>query len=231
MAVQHLDELYKKKQAETTLLEQDLENKKLEQVVLINAKKQRNELLLQMGADFLSSEQQLQQLQDSESSLKLLMSSLPALSDEVNVHAEQNQVLPSDDSLVPAEFLTLKGKLPWPVTGKLANKFGSARTEVTWDGVLIDAAEGVDVKAVTQGKVVFSEWFRSYGLMMIIDHGQGYLTLYGFNQSLYKQVGEFVAAGEVIASVGQSGGRSKTGLYFGIRNKGVPVDPLEWCRR
>jgi septal ring factor EnvC (AmiA/AmiB activator) len=231
LAVQHLDELDKQKQAETTLLEQDLENKKLEQVVLINAKKQRNELLLQMGADFLSSEQQLQQLQDSESSLKLLMSSLPALSDEVNVHAEQNQVLPSDDSLVPAEFLTLKGKLPWPVTGKLANKFGSARTEVTWDGVLIDAAEGVDVKAVTQGKVVFSEWFRSYGLMMIIDHGQGYLTLYGFNQSLYKQVGEFVAAGEVIASVGQSGGRSKTGLYFGIRNKGVPVDPLEWCRR
>ncbi len=231
LAVQHLDELDKQKQAETTLLEQDLENKKLEQVVLINAKKQRNELLLQMGADFLSSEQQLQQLQDSESSLKLLMSSLPALSDEDNVHAEQNQVLPSDDSLVPAEFLTLKGKLPWPVTGKLANKFGSARTEVTWDGVLIDAAEGVDVKAVTQGKVVFSEWFRSYGLMMIIDHGQGYLTLYGFNQSLYKQVGEFVAAGEVIASVGQSGGRSKTGLYFGIRNKGVPVDPLEWCRR
>ncbi len=231
LAVQHLDELDKQKQAETTLLEQDLENKKLEQVVLINAKKQRNELLLQMGADFLSSEQQLQQLQDSESSLKLLMSSLPALSDEVNVHAEQNQVLPSDDSLVPAEFLTLKGKLPWPVTGKLANKFGSARTEVTWDGVLIDAAEGVDVKAVTQGKVVFSEWFRSYGLMMIIDHGQGYLTLYGFNQSLYKQVGEFVATGEVIASVGQSGGRSKTGLYFGIRNKGVPVDPLEWCRR
>ncbi len=231
LAVQHLDELDKQKQAETTLLEQDLENKKLEQVVLINAKKQRNELLLQMGADFLSSEQQLQQLQDSESSLKLLMSSLPALSDEVNVHAEQNQVLPSDDSLVPAEFLTLKGKLPWPVTGKLANKFGSARTEVTWDGVLIDAAEGVDVKAVTQGKVVFSEWFRSYGLMMIIDHGQGYLTLYGFNQSLYKQVGEFVAAGEVIASVGQSGGRSKTGLYFGIRNKGVPVDPLEWCQR
>ena len=231
LAGQHLDELDKQKQAETTLLEQDLENKKLEQVVLINAKKQRNELLLQMGADFLSSEQQLQQLQDSESSLKLLMSSLPALSDEVNVHAEQNQVLPSDDSLVPAEFLTLKGKLPWPVTGKLANKFGSARTEVTWDGVLIDAAEGVDVKAVTQGKVVFSEWFRSYGLMMIIDHGQGYLTLYGFNQSLYKQVGEFVAAGEVIASVGQSGGRSKTGLYFGIRNKGVPVDPLEWCRR
>ena len=228
LAVQHLDELDKQKQAETTLLEQDLENKKLEQVVLINAKKQRNELLLQMGADFLSSEQQLQQLQDSESSLKLLMSSLPALSDEVNVHAEQNQVLPSDDSLVPAEFLTLKGKLPWPVTGKLANKFGSARTEVTWDGVLIDAAEGVDVKAVTQGKVVFSEWFRSYGLMMIIDHGQGYLTLYGFNQSLYKQVGEFVAAGEVIASVGQSGGRSKTGLYFGIRNKGVPVDPLQF---
>jgi septal ring factor EnvC (AmiA/AmiB activator) len=113
----------------------------------------------------------------------------------------------------------------------LSHKFGSARTEVAWDGVLIDADEGLEVKAVTRGKVVFAEWFRSYGLMIILDHGQGYLTLYGFNQSLYKKSGDAVEAGDIIASVGQSGGRNKAGLYFGIRNKGVPIDPLEWCRK
>jgi septal ring factor EnvC (AmiA/AmiB activator) len=89
----------------------------------------------------------------------------------------------------------------------------------------------LEVQAVTRGKVVFAEWFRSFGLMIIIDHGQGYLTLYGYNQSLYKKTGDAVEAGDVIASVGQSGGRNKAGLYFGIRNKGVPIDPLEWCRQ
>lgn len=131
-------------------------------------------------------------------------------------------------------FSSLKGQLPWPLKGQLTNKFGSARaesTENTWDGVLIDASEGTEIRAVTSGKVVFSDWLRGYGLLIIIDHGKGYMTLYAFNQSLYRQVGEWVDVGEVIASVGQSGGRSHSGLYFGIRNKGKPVDPLEWCRK
>jgi septal ring factor EnvC (AmiA/AmiB activator) len=130
-----------------------------------------------------------------------------------------------------ADFSALKGSLPWPVRGRLAQKFGSPRTEGAWDGVLIDAPEGMEIKAVTQGKVVYAEWMRGYGLLIIIDHGHGYMTLYAFNQSLYKKMGDTVAAGDVIASVGQSGGRSEAGLYFGIRNKGVPIDPLEWCRR
>jgi septal ring factor EnvC (AmiA/AmiB activator) len=132
------------------------------------------------------------------------------------------------------DFSSLKGQLSWPVKGRLSNKFGSARaesTENTWDGVLIDASEGAEIRAVTSGKVVFSDWLRGYGLLIIIDHGKGYMTLYAFNQSLYRQVGEWVDVGEVIASVGQSGGRSHSGVYFGIRNKGKPVDPLEWCRK
>ncbi len=132
------------------------------------------------------------------------------------------------------DFSSLKGQLSWPVKGRLSNKFGSARAESaesTWDGVLIDASEGAEIRAVTSGKVVFSDWLRGYGLLIIIDHGKGYMTLYAFNQSLYRQVGEWVDVGEVIASVGQSGGRSQSGLYFGIRNKGRPVDPLEWCRK
>ena len=233
-AVQRLDQLDKQKQTETGFLEQDLERKKSEQAVLDEVRKQRNELLVQIGNDFSSSEQQLSQLQESENRLKSLMDSLPVTEEELAADAGQSTELSSSMENSPelkADFSSLKGKLPWPVDGKLAHKFGSARTEGTWDGVLIDASEGMEIKAVTRGKVVFAEWLRSYGLLIIIDHGQGYMTLYAFNQSLYKRTGDSVEAGDVIASVGQSGGRSQAGLYFGIRKKGVPIDPLEWCRR
>jgi septal ring factor EnvC (AmiA/AmiB activator) len=233
-AIQRLDQLDKQKQTETGFLEQDLERKKSEQAVLDEVRKQRNELLVQIGNDFSSREQQLSQLQESENRLKSLMESLPVTQEELAADAEQSTELSSsmeNSSELKADFSSLKGKLPWPVDGKLAHKFGSARTEGTWDGVLIDASEGMEIKAVTRGKVVFAEWLRSYGLLIIIDHGQGYMTLYAFNQSLYKRTGDSVEAGDVIASVGQSGGRSQAGLYFGIRNKGVPIDPLEWCRR
>jgi len=233
-AVQRLDQLDKQKQTETGLLEQDLERKKSEQAALDETRKQRNELLVQIGNDFSSSEQQLSQLQESQIRLKSLMDSLPITEEELAVDAEQAKELSSsmeNSSELKNDFPTLKGKLPWPVKGRLAQKFGSPRTEGTWDGVLIDAGEGMEIKAVTGGKVVYAEWLRGYGLLTIIDHGQGYMTLYAFNQSLYKQMGDSVEAGDVIASVGQSGGRSQAGLYFGIRKKGVPIDPLEWCRR
>ena len=233
-AVQHLDQLDKQKQTETELLEQDLERKKSEQAALDEARKQRNELLVQIGNDFSSSEQQLSQLQESENRLKSLMASLPITEEELAVDAEQAKELSTsmeNSSELKSDFSTLKGKLPWPVRGRLAQKFGSPRSEGTWDGVLIDASEGMEIKAVTRGKVVYAEWLRGYGLLTIIDHGQGYMTLYAFNQSLYKRMGDSVEAGDVIASVGQSGGRSQAGLYFGIRKKGVPIDPLEWCRR
>ncbi|MCX7106044.1 MAG: peptidoglycan DD-metalloendopeptidase family protein [Methylococcales bacterium] len=233
-AVKELDELDKQKQAETIVLEQDLESKKSEQAALSEARNQRNDLLAQIGTDSSSTEQQLSQLQESENRMRGLISSLSASEKTLSVDAEQPKQLSTsmpNTNDANADFLSLKGKLPWPVAGKLAHKFGSGRTEGTWDGVLIDANEGVDIKAVTRGKVVFAEWLRGYGLLIIIDHGQGYMTLYAFNQSLYKQLGDMVEAGDVIASVGQSGGRNKAGLYFGIRSKGVPIDPIEWCRK
>jgi septal ring factor EnvC (AmiA/AmiB activator) len=237
-AVQHLDELDKQQQAETELLEQDLEQKKSEQAALDEARKQRNELLVQIGNDFSSSEQQLSQLQESENRLKSLMASLPITEEELAIDPEQAKELSTsmeksmeNSSEQKGDFSTLKGKLPWPVRGRLAQKFGSPRAEGTWDGVLINASEGMEIKAVTRGKVVYAEWLRGYGLLTIIDHGQGYMTLYAFNQSLYKRMGDSVEAGDIIASVGQSGGRSQAGLYFGIRKKGVPINPLEWCRK
>jgi septal ring factor EnvC (AmiA/AmiB activator) len=233
-AVKDLDQLDKERQVETEVLQQDLERKQAEQTSLNDARKQRNELLTRIDSDFISNEQRLAQLQESESRLRGLMTSLSDTEKALSVNTEQDKELSTslaNVSKTNTDFLSLKGKLPWPVVGKLSHKFGSARTEVAWDGVLIDAKEGLEVQAVTRGKVVFAEWFRSFGLMIIIDHGQGYLTLYGYNQSLYKKTGDAVEAGDVIASVGQSGGRNKAGLYFGIRNKGLPIDPLEWCRQ
>jgi septal ring factor EnvC (AmiA/AmiB activator) len=233
-AIRRLDQLDKQKHAETELLEQDLKRKTSEQAVLDEARKQRNELLAQIGNDYSSREQKLSQLQDSEMRLRSLMASLPVTEEELAVDAEQGKVLsPSLENFSEpsAQFSTLRGKLPWPVSGKVVQKFGSERTGGKWDGVLIDASEGMEIKAVTEGKVVYAEWMRGYGLLTIIDHGQGYMTLYAFNQSLYKRAGDLVRAGDVIASVGESGGRSQSGLYFGIRQKGVPIDPLEWCQR
>jgi septal ring factor EnvC (AmiA/AmiB activator) len=232
-SIQSLDQLDKQKQAETEQLEQDLKRKKSEQIALDDARKQRNDLLAKINNDFSSSEQQLSQLRISENRLKSLMDSLSITDEELAVDAGQAQELsPSgENSSEPkGDFPALKGKLPWPVKGRLAEKFGNPRLDSKWDGVLINAVEGMEIKAVTKGRVVYAGWMRGYGLLTIIDHGQGYMTLYAFNQSLYRQRGDAVEAGDVIASVGQSGGRTQAGLYFGIRRQGVPIDPLEWCR-
>ena len=94
---------------------------------------------------------------------------------------------------------------------------------------MIGSREGTDVQAISHGRIAFSDWLRGFGLLIIIDHGDGYMSLYGGNQSLYKEVGDWVGAGEVIASVGNSGGREETGLYFEIRHNGKPTNPLKWC--
>jgi len=250
-SMQHLERLGKQQQHETELLEKNLEQKKSEQIAVDGVRKRRSELLTQLKSDFSSNEQQIIHLKESENKLKNLVSSLQRSTNDLTFEVEQTKKLhkaaevPSepakdlpdakdDFSKLKGDFSSLKGQLPWPVKGRLTNKFGSARAESTesiWDGVLIDASEGTEIRAITSGKVVYSDWLRGYGLLIIIDHGKGYMTLYAFNQSVYRQVGEWVDAGEVVASVGQSGGRSHPGLYFGIRSKGKPVDPLEWCRK
>lgn len=233
-SLKHLSRLDKQKQDESRFLEQTLQQKEAEQSILDKAKFQRQELLTHLNKDLYATEQQLRQLNESETRLKSLIASLQLTPDNSELTVKQeNELSPlkNDESWQREDFPQLKGKLPWPVSGKLAKKFGSARAEGNWDGVLIDALEGTEIHAVTTGEVVYAEWLRGYGMLMIIDHGKGYMTLYAFNQSLYKQVGEKVEAGEIIASVGQSGGRSQPGLYFGIRKQGKPVDPLEWCRQ
>ncbi len=129
-------------------------------------------------------------------------------------------------------FAEAKGKLPMPVKGEVKARYGSQRGEderLRWDGLLIGAEEGTAVHAIHGGRVVFAEWLRGSGLLLILDHGQGYLSLYGHNQSLLHEVGTWVQPGEAIATVGSSGGQAVAGLYFAIRHQGRALDPMAWC--
>jgi len=129
-------------------------------------------------------------------------------------------------------FSRLKGSLRLPVAGELMNHFGAPREGggVSWKGLFIRAAQGTAVKAIAAGQVVFSEWLRGFGNLVIVDHGEGYMSLYSNNESLYKQVGERVQPGDAIASVGNSGGQPDTGLYFEMRHQSRPVNPLLWVK-
>lgn len=125
-------------------------------------------------------------------------------------------------------FAKTRGKLPWPVKGPLLQRFGSERSR---DGIVIAVETGNTVYAVHPGRVIFSEWLRGYGLLIIVDHGEGYMSLYGHNQSLLRQTGDWVAAGDGIAVSGSSGGYAQPALYFSIRQKAKSVDPIKWLQR
>lgn len=137
-----------------------------------------------------------------------------------------------DSSTEGSPFSSLKGRLSLPVIGELANRFGGPRADggVTWKGLFIRSAAGEDVKAVAGGRVVFADWLRGFGNLMIVDHGGSYMSLYGNNETIYKQVGDPVRGGDTIASVGNSGGNPDPGLYFELRHQGKPFDPLKWVR-
>ena len=133
---------------------------------------------------------------------------------------------------VRVPFAELKGALAMPVSGIPSNRFGAHRNaDIRWQGWLISAEEGAAIRAVHAGQVIYADWLRGQGLLIVIDHHDGWLTLYAQNHSLMRQVGESVMGGEVIARAGASGGQEMTGLYFEIRQKGQPVDPAHWIRR
>jgi len=125
-----------------------------------------------------------------------------------------------------------KGKLDWPIKGKVLHNFNSKRfNNVNWRGLVISANEGTKVKAVSAGKVVFADWLRGFGMVTIIDHGKGYMSLYGHNQTLLKVTGEKVRKGDVISLAGRSGGQLQSGVYFEIRHKGKALNPRSWLKR
>lgn len=234
--IRYLDILDKEKQAETEILEQNLGQKKSEQAALDEVKKQRSELVAQLNDDFYSKEDQLSLLKESENKLINLIRTLENEPDEANQESEAASSEPvnvgntASFPKLTGDFSALKGELPLPVKGKLASMIGSSSLEDRWKGVLINAKEGADIRAVTKGKIAYAGALKSYGLLIIVEHDKEFMTLYAFNQSLYKHKGDWVEAGDVIASVGQSGGRPQPGLYFEIRRNGKAIDPLLWCR-
>lgn len=192
-----------------------------ERLQLEAAQKGREQIIASLDRQLKDKGQELESLKSDENQLQSLIANLQdALSD-----------LPLDPA-AHEPFRTRKGKLPWPSSGRLIATFGARRDvgKLKWDGVMIAAPEGREVRAIHHGRVAFADWLRGFGLLLIIDHGDGYMSLYGHNQSLFKETGEWVEPGEVIAQVGSSGGRSSSGIYFGIRHNGVPVNPKRWCK-
>jgi len=214
---------------------------------------QREKVLAQLDSSYASKNEQMERLIHDKKKLESLVATLKKTDDNAQLERKPAQTvdiqskLPpksefeqglsrkqpkSDNESLPKKFFVdLQGQLPWPVQGVIAERFGSRRFETTWDGDVISAREGADIHAIAAGRVVYADWLRGYGLMLIVDHGKGYMSLYAFNQSLHKSVGEQVKAGETLASVGRSGGRGQAALYFGIRSNGRPVDPEHWCRK
>ncbi len=196
------------------------------EVAVLDAERQRRAALLgALQTEIRDKGGELSQLQRDEKRLGQLIKDLQRALAEV----PPKDV--SKDAAPRRPFATLNRKLPWPVTGKLAAGFGERREigDLRWRGAFISASPNRDVRAVAHGRVVFADWLRGFGLLIIIDHGDEYMTLYGHSQALYKAVGERVAPGDVVASVGDTGGMDRSGVYFELRHKGEPQNPQSWC--
>ena len=178
-------------------------------------------MLAGLVSELQTADQELARLQADQAQLRqLLLEIQQALAD-----------IP-DEAPGAEPFVQRKGRLPWPSRGRIAAAFASPKLGgMSWDGVMISAQPGEAVQAVHHGRVAFADWLRGFGLLLILDHGDGWMTLYGHNQSLFKEVGDWVEAGEPLALVGNSGGRQASGVYFGIRHQGKAVDPGRWCRK
>lgn len=196
--------------------EQEATRQRLEQ-----AQQQRARLLRELEATIDSRAAALEGLQHEVESLKLLVE-----------HLRQQAQIRAELNIQRASFAELKGRLDWPLLeGRILVPFGARKSgsNLNWDGVLLAAREGEEVKAVKDGRVVYADWLRGFGLLIVIDHGDGYMTLYGHNQTLLREVGEWVATGDPIALSGKGDGRPEPVLYFAIRHNGRPQDPEVWC--
>ncbi|MEW6562392.1 MAG: peptidoglycan DD-metalloendopeptidase family protein [Pseudomonadota bacterium] len=232
----------RQKSAEIATLqdEQQSHKRKLEK-----EKQNRQQLLAQYSQQLKQQRQEIDRLKQNEARLSQLVERLAKMLAQSKQQAkaqkpqrapasggepvQNNDKLP-DDRFDGAPFERLHGKLALPVKGQLMNRFGMPRPEsgIPWKGLFIRTASGQPVKSIAAGRVVFADWMRGFGNLLIVDHGQGYMSLYGNNETLYKQVGDVLKGGETVAAVGNSGGNENSGLYFELRHEGKPVDPLKW---
>ena len=216
--VRRLAELDAQLEAEDAKLAQLEEQQRAQLNQLEQARERRSHVLVSLEAQSRSRAQNLERLRAQQSGLEKLVRELRAAMERFPVEGND-------------AFTRLRGKLAWPVSGRLVARFGDSRAGgVRWDGVLVATERGAPVKAVCQGRVIYADWLPGLGLLTIVDHGDGYLSLYGHNERLYKAAGEQVAAGDTIAAAGDSGGSARPELYFEIRKAGKPVDPRPWFK-
>jgi septal ring factor EnvC (AmiA/AmiB activator) len=207
---------------------QTVQKKRLE-----SEKRARRQVLTGIARDIRKQKRKIGTLKRDENRLTRLIEQLGKIIARVpprrSIPRLKNERLP-DGAGDGSPFEDLKGTLRLPVRGELGNRFGSPRSDsgLNWKGLFIDSKPGEEVHAIAAGRVVFADWLRGFGNLMIIDHGDGYMSLYGNNETLYKQVGETIRGGETVAAVGNSGGNTDSGLYFEIRYQGKPFDPLTW---
>ena len=203
----------------TRALERLKEKRQAEHQSLLAARAQREEALAALNRDMELRGAHLESLLRDEKELQSLITALGRILEG----------LPPPGTEKP--LTAAKGRLAWPAQGRISLKFGERRMHASQaaNGVVIAAPAGGEVRAVAGGRVAFSDWLRGYGLLVIVDHGHEFMSLYGHNESLFKEAGEWVEAGEVIASVGNSGGLARAGLYFELRHQGKPQNPVQWC--
>lgn len=191
-----------------------------QQKQLLAKQQQRRDVLAKLNQQINSSQQRLKKLRSERSKLESILKSLEEGIAKLSLPATEEP------------FKGRKGKLPWPVSGRLSKYFGASRkANIRWDGWLLKAKEGSPVKAIHHGRVIFSDYLRGHGLLLILDHGDGYMSLYAHNQVLLKETGEWVLPSEIIAKVGNTGGRDEHALYFEIRHNGKPTNPKRWLTK
>ena len=191
-----------------------------DQQKLANNLSKRKTTLNKLSQSLQSNNQQLNQYKKQRDELETVLET---------VEKAAKAIAPAQDY---PSFALSKGKLNWPVRGKLKASFGSKRSEyLRWQGWLISANESANIQSVHHGRVVFSDYLRGFGLLVIVDHGDAYMTLYAHNKELLKETGDWVQSGEIVAHAGNTGGLTKTALYFEVRENGKPVNPKTWLSK
>lgn len=198
-----------------------LARERAEELAALDAAQETRKSLLERLRKRISTEEgEVNRLAAQEQDLSRLITELTSILSDYPITSEQ-------------PFADHKGQLTWPVAGSLLHDFGQPRAgaKVRWNGVVLGAPRGREVRSVYHGRVVFADWLAGMGLLVIVDHGDGYMSLYGYNETILKDAGDWVAPGDVLATVGDSGGRAQTGLYFEIRRQTRPLNPRLWVTR
>jgi septal ring factor EnvC (AmiA/AmiB activator) len=206
--------------AEESRLVSLAESRQAELARLDGAQQERQALLASLKARLAEEGSEVERLAAQEKDLARLIAELTSILSDYPITSEE-------------PFSTYKGRLTWPVAGSLIHDFGQPRAGggVKWNGVVLAAPRGRDIRSIYHGRVVFADWLSGMGLLVIVDHGEGYLSLYGYNETTLKRAGDWVAPGDVIATVGDSGGQPQTGLYFEVRQGTRPLNPRQWVSR